>query len=297
MAQQGQMPMQRSQGIPRPQMMMGQGSGSGGIGGGAIGPNPSMTPTQYQQAMAVQAAAARANLQNQTQQQKQQQNHASNQSQPGQGQVQGQQYQNQQGQGQAQQSQQQQGQQNQQNGQANGVIKAQVDGGAETEEEDRHKHFGIMRFRGLDGKVNESQVEIDGLIREQIEARGRAMEGGGLMLPMKEHNKRSRVKISRQRKVIPKENKILGGGDANDSDDEDKIKDEDDEDAINSDLDDPDEPGDDDSDDDSTQWVMLCMYDKVQRVKNKWKCVMKDGVLTINGKDYVFHKASGEYEW
>jgi len=24
---------------------------------------------------------------------------------------------------------------------------------------------------------------------------------------------------------------------------------------------------------------------------------MKDGVLTINGKDYVFHKASGEYEW
>lgn len=27
------------------------------------------------------------------------------------------------------------------------------------------------------------------------------------------------------------------------------------------------------------------------------KCVMKDGVLTVNGKEYVFHKASGEYEW
>lgn len=24
---------------------------------------------------------------------------------------------------------------------------------------------------------------------------------------------------------------------------------------------------------------------------------MKDGVLTVNGKEYVFHKASGEYEW
>lgn len=24
---------------------------------------------------------------------------------------------------------------------------------------------------------------------------------------------------------------------------------------------------------------------------------MKDGVLTVNNKEYVFHKASGEYEW
>jgi hypothetical protein len=30
--------------------------------------------------------------------------------------------------------------------------------------------------------------------------------------------------------------------------------------------------------------------------KNR-KCVMKDGVLTVNGREYVFHKASGEYEW
>ena len=27
------------------------------------------------------------------------------------------------------------------------------------------------------------------------------------------------------------------------------------------------------------------------------KCVLKDGVLSVNGKDYVFHKATGEYEW
>ncbi|KAK6612048.1 transcription factor tfiia complex subunit [Botrytis cinerea] len=27
------------------------------------------------------------------------------------------------------------------------------------------------------------------------------------------------------------------------------------------------------------------------------KCVMKDGVLTVNNKEYVFHKATGEYEW
>lgn len=27
------------------------------------------------------------------------------------------------------------------------------------------------------------------------------------------------------------------------------------------------------------------------------KCTLKDGVLNVNGKDYVFHKATGEYEW
>jgi transcription initiation factor TFIIA large subunit len=73
--------------------------------------------------------------------------------------------------------------------------------------------------------------------------------------------------------------------------------DEDDEDAINSDLDDPDEDEIDNDDDDEVPQIMLCMYDKVQRTKNKWKCVLKDGVLTINGQEYVFHKANGEYEW
>jgi transcription initiation factor TFIIA large subunit len=30
---------------------------------------------------------------------------------------------------------------------------------------------------------------------------------------------------------------------------------------------------------------MLCTYDKVQRVKNKWKCTLKDGILTTNKKE------------
>ncbi|KAI5844112.1 transcription factor IIA, alpha/beta subunit [Tricharina praecox] len=78
-----------------------------------------------------------------------------------------------------------------------------------------------------------------------------------------------------------------------DGDSEDEI----DEDAINSDLDDPEEDEIDNEDDDEVPQIMLCMYDKVQRTKNKWKCVLKDGVLTINGQEYVFHKANGEYEW
>jgi transcription initiation factor TFIIA large subunit len=68
-----------------------------------------------------------------------------------------------------------------------------------------------------------------------------------------------------------------------DSDSDDVV----DEDAINSDLDDPEDDEIDNDDDDEVPQIMLCMYDKVQRTKNKWKCVLKDGVLTINGQEYV----------
>ncbi|KAJ5983336.1 Transcription factor IIA alpha/beta subunit [Penicillium waksmanii] len=79
---------------------------------------------------------------------------------------------------------------------------------------------------------------------------------------------------------------------------EDEPKEEADEDAINSDLDDPDDLVADDHDaDEMDGQVMLCTYDKVQRVKNKWKCTLKDGILTTGGKEYVFHKGQGEFEW
>lgn len=86
-----------------------------------------------------------------------------------------------------------------------------------------------------------------------------------------------------------------------DGEDEEKpdIKDEDDENAINSELDDSDDDaggamGD---DDDDLGDSILCTYDKVQRVKNKWKCTLKDGVMSVNGKEWVFHKGMGEFEW
>ena len=61
--------------------------------------------------------------------------------------------------------------------------------------------------------------------------------------------------------------------------------DEDDEDAINSDLDSSgDEAGKEDEEEEEID-SMLCTYDKVQRVKNKWKCTLKDGILLANGKE------------
>jgi transcription initiation factor TFIIA large subunit len=72
--------------------------------------------------------------------------------------------------------------------------------------------------------------------------------------------------------------------------------------AIDSDLDDDDSDADEDDGGgitaaDGNQDIIFCTYDKVQRVKNKWKCVLKDGMIHVNGKDYLFSKCNGEFEW
>ncbi|WVO14311.1 hypothetical protein L204_101943 [Cryptococcus depauperatus] len=71
-------------------------------------------------------------------------------------------------------------------------------------------------------------------------------------------------------------------------------------DVIDSDLDDSDDElrGDvEGADDDNDVDIVFCVYDKVQRVKNKWKTVFKDGMIHLNGKDYLFGKCNGEFEW
>lgn len=84
-------------------------------------------------------------------------------------------------------------------------------------------------------------------------------------------------------------------GAADDDDDDDIFNDSDD---INSDLDDGlESEKSDDEDGDQEGQIMLCLYDKVQRVKNKWKSNLKEGIANIDGKDYVFQKATGESEW
>ncbi|KAI9815824.1 MAG: transcription factor IIA subunit alpha [Thelocarpon impressellum] len=192
----------------------------------------------------------------------------------------------------------------------NGVAGAQTDGAGEAGEE----WSAVMKRRNAEGEDEEiGRIEVDGMIRRHVEEMGLRMEGGGLMLPLSERRKAAKGK---KRKItmataaatvaaVPTSSPSipqLDGGIESDSDGKENIKgeedDEIDEDAINSDLDDPDENGPADSDDDEAMTqIMLCMYDKVQRVKNKWKCTLKDGVLSVNGKEYVFHKATGEFEW
>jgi transcription initiation factor TFIIA large subunit len=41
--------------------------------------------------------------------------------------------------------------------------------------------------------------------------------------------------------------------------------------------------------------MVVAQYDKVVRNKNRWKCVMKHGIVHIDGREYVFSKATGEF--
>uniref|UniRef100_A0A1I8HNJ7 Transcription initiation factor IIA subunit 1 n=3 Tax=Macrostomum lignano TaxID=282301 RepID=A0A1I8HNJ7_9PLAT len=59
---------------------------------------------------------------------------------------------------------------------------------------------------------------------------------------------------------------------------------------------------DDVSDEDSdrlfeTDNIVVCQYDKINRARNKWKFHLKDGIMNLNGKDFVFQKATGDAEW
>ncbi|KAI0804351.1 transcription factor IIA, alpha/beta subunit [Xylaria sp. FL0064] len=165
---------------------------------------------------------------------------------------------------------------------------SQVDGAGEDD-----SHVGILIQQSSGGQAIEmGRVEIDNLLHAQIAARAKAMEGGGLMVPLKRTSKGKTVSSQ-----ISSGNSGPSRFDGPDDDVKEEDDLEDDEDAINSDLDDPDDNVEENEDDEEGGQIMLCMYDKVQRVKNKWKCVLKDGVLNVNGKDYVFHKATGEYEW
>ncbi|KAL8709683.1 MAG: hypothetical protein Q9220_005623 [cf. Caloplaca sp. 1 TL-2023] len=134
----------------------------------------------------------------------------------------------------------------------------------------------------------------DSTMRQRLQESSLAMEGGGLMLPLSEQPKRAFANKSTP--VLPsttkRQNSQFDGPGDSDEDAKaiknEELDDEEDEDAINSDLDDPDDDVVEEVGEDSNQGqIMLCTYDKVQRVKNKWKCVLKDGVLTTGGKEYV----------
>ncbi|KAJ7809466.1 transcription factor IIA, alpha/beta subunit-domain-containing protein [Mycena olivaceomarginata] len=64
--------------------------------------------------------------------------------------------------------------------------------------------------------------------------------------------------------------------------------------AITSDLDDS-ETDEEDAEDrvGGSFNTAFCNYDKVSRKKTKWKCVLNNGVIHANGKDYLFSKCTG----
>uniref|UniRef100_A0A1A8QCM9 General transcription factor IIA, 1 n=1 Tax=Nothobranchius rachovii TaxID=451742 RepID=A0A1A8QCM9_9TELE len=104
---------------------------------------------------------------------------------------------------------------------------------------------------------------------------------------------------------------VDGAGDTSSEEDEDEEEEYDDDDDEEKDKDggedgqveeEPLNSEDDVSDDDGgelfdTENVVVCQYDKIHRSKNKWKFHLKDGIMNLNGRDYVFSKAIGDAEW
>lgn len=92
-----------------------------------------------------------------------------------------------------------------------------------------------------------------------------------------------------------------GNLDNDDEDDIDRDEDEDvdgeggaEEEPLNSEDDVTDEDA---SDLFETENVVVCQYDKITRSRNKWKFYLKDGIMNIGGKDFVFQKSNGDAEW
>ncbi len=136
---------------------------------------------------------------------------------------------------------------------------SQLDGAGDNE-----SHVGVLVHQGRGGRSTElGRVEIDSMLHAQIAARAKAMEGGGLMVPLQRAKKtKTSGAYYHTPDVDAGPSRFDGPGDDLDN--------EEDEDAINSDLDDPEDNIDDDDEDEDGGQIMLCMYDKVQRVKNKW---------------------------
>ncbi|EMC98921.1 hypothetical protein BAUCODRAFT_385117 [Baudoinia panamericana UAMH 10762] len=149
----------------------------------------------------------------------------------------------------------------------------------------------------------EQTRRADRMMRDQVLQSSADLQSG-LMLPLGEQpglydrKRRGTAPIASGSKAQSQPSISQLDGDNDFDDDEAKIKDEDDEDAINSDLDSDEDPtGNIGDEEDDLGDTILCTYDKVQRVKNKWKCTLKDGVMSISGKEWVFHKGMGEFEW
>ncbi|KQJ86436.1 hypothetical protein BRADI_4g05469v3 [Brachypodium distachyon] len=71
---------------------------------------------------------------------------------------------------------------------------------------------------------------------------------------------------------------------------------DDDEPPLNEDDDDDDEDELKDSEP-NAQHLVLAQFDKVSRTKNRWRCSLKDGIMHLNGREILFKKASGEFDF
>jgi transcription initiation factor TFIIA large subunit len=143
--------------------------------------------------------------------------------------------------------------------------------------------FKAARAEAL--KDEAGRLAADEFLRARVDAMAMRQDSG-LMVPLDSMPKgKKRTAAVRVLQEEDAEASYSAPGPAR-YDGDDDVKEEDPDDAINSDLDDPDDDlNDGDNSDDEMVDYMLCTYDKVQRVKNKWKCTLVNGILTTNKRE------------
>ena len=176
---------------------------------------------------------------------------------------------------------------------------SQTDGSADTTDEpNAQDQWSAIMARNREAKADpETTAQADRMLKRHVADQMRSLEGGGLLVPLDDRYSANQRKkgVRGANPVVAKANSALMDGtdqgssspptDRFDGGDDD---DEDDKDAINSDLDDPEDDVDDGNVGEEYEGdTIICLYDKVQRVKNKWKCTLKDGVVNADGKEYV----------
>ena len=68
------------------------------------------------------------------------------------------------------------------------------------------------------------------------------------------------------------------------------------EDELNSDLDDAEEE-DEDVDDEGVEDLILCQYEKIHRVRSRWRGVLRSGIIHVAGSDSCFNRSTIDLEW
>eukprot|EP00042_Codosiga_hollandica_P024269 m.101379 g.101379 ORF g.101379 m.101379 type:complete len:228 (-) comp51485_c0_seq7:729-1412(-) len=43
--------------------------------------------------------------------------------------------------------------------------------------------------------------------------------------------------------------------------------------------------------------TLHCQFEKVKKVRGKWHLILTDGVMSVNGRDHIFKKATGDLSW
>eukprot|EP00040_Diaphanoeca_grandis_P003101 m.23762 g.23762 ORF g.23762 m.23762 type:complete len:222 (-) comp14345_c0_seq1:55-720(-) len=51
------------------------------------------------------------------------------------------------------------------------------------------------------------------------------------------------------------------------------------------------------SDSDEPEVIIICAFEKIGRTKNRYKAALKNVILHKDGIDYMFQKATGEWDW